>query len=90
VDGGFYKLTLAPTFKAGDIGNFFSRPELRVFATYMNWDKDLDNYAATDSFGKSGFEAGGNGTLAYRWKPGSKAHNPVRRLSVLRSTPYSR
>ena len=59
VDGGFYKLTLAPTFKAGDIGNFFSRPELRVFATYMNWDKDLDNYAGTDSFGKTGFEAGG-------------------------------
>ena len=59
VDGGFYKLTLAPTFKAGDIGNFFSRPELRVFATYMNWDKDLDNYAGSDSFGKTGFEAGG-------------------------------
>ncbi len=59
VDGGFYKLTLAPTFKAGDIGNFFSRPELRVFATYMNWDKDLDNYAGSDSFGKTGFESGG-------------------------------
>ena len=30
-----------------------------MFATYMNWDKDLDNYAGTDSFGKTGFEAGG-------------------------------
>lgn len=34
VDGKLYKLTFAPTLKAGDIGNFFSRPELRMFATY--------------------------------------------------------
>ncbi len=59
VDGGFYKLTFAPTFKAGDIANFFSRPELRVFATYMDWDSKLDGYAQDDSFGKTGFSAGG-------------------------------
>ena len=59
VDGGFYKLTFAPTLKAGDIANFFSRPELRVFATYMDWDDKLDAYAADDSFGKTGFAAGG-------------------------------
>ncbi|CAM3410219.1 MULTISPECIES: carbohydrate porin [Yersinia] len=59
VSGGFYKLTFAPTFKAGDIGNFFSRPELRVFATYMDWSKDLDNYSQQDAFGKNDFTAGG-------------------------------
>ncbi|CNK35411.1 carbohydrate porin [Yersinia intermedia] len=59
VSGGFYKLTFAPTFKAGDISNFFSRPEIRVFATYMDWSQDLDNYAKDDSFGKDGFAAGG-------------------------------
>ncbi|CNI96022.1 carbohydrate porin [Yersinia rohdei] len=59
VSGGFYKLTFAPTFKPGDISNFFSRPEIRVFATYMDWSQDLDNYAKDDAFGKNGFVAGG-------------------------------
>ncbi|KAA8999476.1 carbohydrate porin [Affinibrenneria salicis] len=59
VSGGFYKLTFAPTFKVGDIANFFSRPEVRVFATWMDWDKRLDNYATNDAFGASGFTAGG-------------------------------
>ncbi|CQH16001.1 carbohydrate porin [Yersinia enterocolitica] len=59
VSGGFYKLTFAPTFKAGDISNFFSRPEIRVFATYMDWSQDLDNYAKDDAFGKNDFAAGG-------------------------------
>lgn len=59
VEGGFYKLTFAPTFKAGNIADFFSRPELRMFATYMDWDKKLDAYASDDSFGKAGFTAGG-------------------------------
>ncbi len=59
VKGSFYKLTFAPTLKAGDIGNFFSRPELRVFATWMNWSKELDNYASSDDFGSTGFKSGG-------------------------------
>ncbi|MBI0551700.1 carbohydrate porin [Pectobacterium parmentieri] len=59
VSGGFYKLTFAPTFKVGDIGNFFSRPELRVFASYMDWDKRLDSYSSEDTFGSTGFKAGG-------------------------------
>lgn len=59
VDGGFYKLTFAPTFKAGDIANFFSRPELRLFATYMDWDSKLDAYAQDDSLGETGFGSGG-------------------------------
>ncbi|MFP1813233.1 carbohydrate porin [Lonsdalea quercina] len=63
VSGGFYKLTFAPTFKVGDIANFFSRPELRVFASYMDWDKRLDNYSNEDAFGATGFSAGGEWTF---------------------------
>lgn len=39
--GGMTKLTVAPTltFESG----FWSRPQLRVFATYAKWDKGLDN-----------------------------------------------
>ena len=59
VNGSFYKLTFAPTLKANDINNFFSRPELRLFATWMDWSSKLDNYASDDAFGSSGFNAGG-------------------------------
>ncbi|SLM61542.1 MULTISPECIES: carbohydrate porin [Dickeya] len=63
VSGGFYKLTVAPTFKVGNIANFFSRPELRFFTSYMNWDKRLDNYSSSDAFGSTGFKAGGEWTF---------------------------
>lgn len=59
VSGGFYKLTFAPTFKVGDMGNFLSRPEIRFFASWMDWDASLDRYASDDAFGSSGFTAGG-------------------------------
>lgn len=59
VSGGFYKLTFAPTFKVADMGNFLSRPEIRIFASWMDWDHDLDRYASDDAFGSSGFVAGG-------------------------------
>ncbi|MFC3394158.1 carbohydrate porin [Brenneria rubrifaciens] len=59
VSGGFYKMTLAPTFKVSEIANIFSRPELRLFASYMDWDKRLDNYSSEDTFGSTGFTAGG-------------------------------
>ena len=59
VNGSFYKLTFAPTLKAGGLGDFFSRPELRLFATWMDWSSRLDNYASDDAFGGSGFNAGG-------------------------------
>ncbi|AIX72325.1 porin [Pantoea sp. PSNIH4] len=59
VSGSFYKLTLAPTFKVGDIGDFFTRPEIRFFASWMDWDSALDRYASDDAFGSSGFSAGG-------------------------------
>ncbi|MFM5462884.1 carbohydrate porin [Aeromonas simiae] len=58
VKGDFTKLTFAPTFKARTAG-FFERPELRVFASWMNWSSELDDYAGSDAFGQSDFNAGG-------------------------------
>ncbi len=36
VNGSFYKLTFAPTFKVGSIGDFFSRPE-RSASIHRGW-----------------------------------------------------
>ncbi|HHQ4695655.1 TPA: carbohydrate porin [Aeromonas veronii] len=58
VNGNFTKLTFAPTFKAQTAG-FFERPELRVFASWMDWSSELDNYASDDAMGQSNFTAGG-------------------------------
>lgn len=60
VKGDVYKLTFAPTFKVADINNMLVRPEIRLFATYMNWSKALDKYALNDDFGSAGFSAGGS------------------------------
>lgn len=57
--GDFWKLTFAPTFKA-QTGDFFVRPELRLFATYMNWSRDLDHFSASDDLGQKGFKSGGD------------------------------
>ncbi|QCR35688.1 carbohydrate porin [Nissabacter sp. SGAir0207] len=59
VKGDLYKLTFAPTFKVGDVFDIKARPEIRLFATYMNWDTSLDGYALNDDFGSVGFTAGG-------------------------------
>ncbi|CCP03063.1 Sucrose porin precursor [Erwinia amylovora Ea644] len=59
VSGSFWKLTFAPTFKVADIGDFFTRPEIRLFASWMDWNSSLDRYASDDAFGSSGFAAGG-------------------------------
>lgn len=59
VKGGFYKLTFAPTFKVGDISDMLSRPEIRFFASYMDWSHKLDSYSSSDSFGTDGFTSGG-------------------------------
>ncbi len=40
VNGSFYKLTFAPTFKVGSIGDFFSRPEIRLYTSWMDWSKN--------------------------------------------------
>lgn len=57
-DGNFWKATIAPTFKA-QTGDYFLRPELRVFASYMNWTSGLDNFSSTDDLGQPGFKSGG-------------------------------
>ena len=59
VRGDFYKLTFAPTFKVGSIGDFFSRPEIRFYTSWMDWSKKLDNYANDDALGSNGFKSGG-------------------------------
>ena len=59
VNGGFYKLTFAPTFHVSEVGNFLTRPEIRFFASWMDWDHALDRYASDDRFGAAGFTAGG-------------------------------
>lgn len=57
VDGEYTKLTIAPTFKP-QVGGFWNRPEIRVFATYSTWDDELDSYAAGDPLGAdSDFES---------------------------------
>ncbi|AJE23685.1 carbohydrate porin [Azotobacter chroococcum] len=57
-NGDFWKFTVAPTFKA-ESGSFFKRPELRVFASYMDWSKGLDDFSTTDNFGQKHFKSGG-------------------------------
>lgn len=57
-DGNFWKATIAPTFKA-QTGDYFLRPELRVFASYMNWSSGLDNFSSSDDLGQPGFKSGG-------------------------------
>ena len=59
VNGSFYKLTFAPTFKVGSIGDFFSRPEIRFYTSWMDWSKKLNNYASDDALGSDGFNSGG-------------------------------
>ncbi|HBW1846822.1 TPA: carbohydrate porin [Klebsiella quasipneumoniae subsp. quasipneumoniae] len=59
VKGSYLKLTFAPTFKLQNVTDFFERPEIRFFATYMNWDKSLDNYSTSDTLGSAGYNTGG-------------------------------
>ncbi|WP_273427569.1 carbohydrate porin [Marinobacter sp.] len=51
VDGDYTRLTVAPTFKP-QVGGFWNRPEIRVFASYSTWDDELDNYAGGDALGE--------------------------------------
>lgn len=52
VSGGFYKLTFAPTLHLGDsFGGLLGRPQLRLFASYADWDKDLENFSTSDALG---------------------------------------
>lgn len=57
VDGDFYKVTIAPTFKP-QVGGFWKRPELRAFVSYTDWDEELNNFSPDDDFGLNGFTGG--------------------------------
>lgn len=50
VDGDYTRFTIAPTFKP-QVGGFWMRPEIRVFASYSTWDDELDNYTTGDALG---------------------------------------
>ncbi|MGJ8516993.1 carbohydrate porin [Carnimonas bestiolae] len=52
--GSVTKLTFAPTLKPFT-GDFFMRPELRAFVSYMDWSKGLNGYSDNDAFGSNGF-----------------------------------
>ncbi|MFY0991337.1 carbohydrate porin [Halomonas sp. C05BenzN] len=56
VSGDFGKLTVAPTFKP-QVGGFWQRPEVRLFASYTDWSDELNDYGAS-SFGSDGFMGG--------------------------------
>lgn len=61
--GNYTKLTFAPTFRPSNLSAFFTRPELRLFATWMNWDESLDNYSPNDSLGQDDYMSGGEWTF---------------------------
>ncbi|WP_458526708.1 carbohydrate porin [Onishia taeanensis] len=53
-EGSYSRYTVAPTFKP-QVGGFWQRPEIRLFASYSDWDDDLNDYSADDAFGEEGF-----------------------------------
>ena len=57
VSGNFGKFTIAPTFKP-QVGGFWQRPEIRLFASYTDWDSELNDYDTTSAFGSDGFTGG--------------------------------
>ncbi|MFC0269066.1 carbohydrate porin [Kushneria aurantia] len=54
VEGGYTRLTVAPTFKPM-VGGFWNRPEIRFFVTWSDWDSDLNNFTQTDALGSDDF-----------------------------------
>ncbi|GHB00089.1 carbohydrate porin [Modicisalibacter luteus] len=58
VSGDYTKLTVAPTFKPM-VDGFLQRPELRLFATYADWDDELNSYVVPGSEEADGFGASG-------------------------------
>ncbi|WP_300271264.1 carbohydrate porin [Halomonas sp.] len=55
VEGDYTKFTIAPTFKP-QVGGFWQRPEVRLFASYTDWSEELNEYGG--SFGEDGFTGG--------------------------------
>ncbi|WP_189516104.1 carbohydrate porin [Kushneria pakistanensis] len=54
VNGGYTRLTIAPTIKP-QVGGFGLRPEIRFFATWSDWNKDLNRFSDEDALGSDGF-----------------------------------
>src|SRR5699024_1040042 len=57
VEGAYTKFTIAPTFKP-QVGGFWQRPEIRLFATWSDWDKELNDYSGDDAFGSDEYTGG--------------------------------
>ncbi|ACA17823.1 porin LamB type [Methylobacterium sp. 4-46] len=52
VNGSIGKVTIAPTFYLDQLGlGLMTRPQLRVFGSYIMWDKKLHNFSLSDAFG---------------------------------------
>ncbi len=59
--GGFYKVTVAPTFKLDTGAGFFNRPEIRFMVSYIDWDDDLNGFGDTleaDTFANTPYDGG--------------------------------
>lgn len=54
VDGDYARFTVAPTFKP-QVGGFWQRPEIRVFATYSTWADELNRFDTGDTLGAEDF-----------------------------------
>ncbi|QFU02763.1 Sucrose porin precursor [Halomonas sp. THAF5a] len=54
VEGDYTKVTFAPTFKP-QVGGFWQRPEIRAFASWSDWDEELNAYSGDDSLGSEDF-----------------------------------
>ncbi len=54
VDGDYARFTIAPTFKP-QVGGFWNRPEIRVFASYSTWDDELNGFDGGDALGQEDF-----------------------------------
>ena len=54
VDGDYAKLTVAPTFKP-QVGGFWQRPEIRLFASWSDWDEALNGFTNGDALGDDSF-----------------------------------
>ena len=50
VEGDYARFTIAPTFKP-QVGGFWNRPEIRVFASYSTWDDEQNRYDGGDALG---------------------------------------
>jgi len=59
--GGFFKATVAPTFKLDTGAGFFNRPEIRFMVSYIDWDDDLNGFGNTleaDTFANTPYDGG--------------------------------